>query len=68
MKTKRPKVIDMTPLYRKYPGKWVALTHDRKKVVAARDTLGEALREAREHGVERPVMERIPWEARSYLL
>ena len=68
MKTKQPKPIDMTPLYRKYPGKWVALTHDRKKVVAASDTLGKALREAKEHGVKHPVMERIPWEAQSYLL
>ena len=68
MKTKQPKVIDMTPLYRKYPGKFVALTPDHRKFIAAMDTLSEALREARARGIEHPLVERIPWEARSYLL
>ena len=66
MKSKGPKPIDMTPLYRKYPGKFVALTHDRKKVVAARDTFTDALREAKELGVKNPIVERIPWEATSW--
>jgi hypothetical protein len=68
MKTKNPKVIDMTPFYRKYPGKFVALSLDGKKLLAAADTLREALRKAREGGVEHPLVERIPWEATSYLL
>ena len=58
----------MTPLYRKYPGKFVALSQDGKKVLAASDTLREALRVAKESGVEHPLVERIPWEATSYLL
>jgi hypothetical protein len=68
MKKKRLKVIDMTPLYRKYPGKFVALTPDHKKVIAARDTFHDALVEARSRGIEHPLIERIPWEATSYLL
>lgn len=67
MKKKRLHPIDMTPFYRKYPGKFVALDDD-YKLIAACDTLGEANRQAKERGVEHPLVERIPWEARSYLL
>ena len=68
MKSKRPKVIDMAPLYRKYPGKFVAVTPDFKKVIVARDTFHDALRAARDRGVKQPLVEWIPWEATSYLL
>jgi len=68
MKSKRPKVIDMFPLYKKYPGKFVAVTPDFKKVIVARDTFHDALAKARELGVKRPLVEWIPWEATSYLL
>jgi hypothetical protein len=58
----------MTPLYRKYPGHFVALSHDRKKVIGKGRTHEEALRDAAEHGVKHPALEWIPWEAESYLL
>jgi hypothetical protein len=68
MKVERLKPMDMTPLYRKYPGKFVALSPDRKRVIAASGNLREVLKEARRRGIDQPIVERIPWEAKSYLL
>ena len=68
MKPQKHKMVDMTPLYRKFAGNFVALDHSRTKVVGTGRTLKEALQEARNHGVERPSLEWIPWEGASYLL
>lgn len=64
----RPEVIDMTPLYKKYPGYFLALSHDRKKVLGKGHTAEEALKEAEKKGFKEPLLARIPWENRSYLL
>lgn len=62
------KVLDMTPVIRKYPGYFVALTYDRKKVLGKGHTPEEALKEARKKGYKDPILTRIPNENRSYLL
>jgi hypothetical protein len=63
------KAMDMTPLIRKYPGYFLALSADRKKVLGKGHTAQEALEEARKKGVKTPpVLTRIPEESKSYLL
>ena len=62
------KAIDMTPIIKQYPGYFVALSHDRKKVFGKGHTPEEALREARAKGVKDPLLTKIPEENRSYLL
>jgi hypothetical protein len=62
------KAIDMTPIIKKYPGYFVALSYDRKKVFGKGRTPEEALRQARKKGCKDPILTRIPYENRSYLL
>ena len=45
------KAIDMTPIIRKYPGYFVTLSYDRKKVLGKGHPPEEALREAKKKGV-----------------
>ena len=62
------KAIDMTHVIRKYPGLFVALSEDRKKVFGKGHSPEEALKEARRKGVDNPVLTKIPEDNRSYLL
>jgi hypothetical protein len=62
------KAIDMTPIIRKYPGYFVALSYDRKKVLGKGHTPEEAFREAKKKGYKDPILTKIPYENRSYLL
>jgi len=62
------KAIDMTPIIKKYPGYFVALSCDRKKVFGKGHTAEEALAEAKRKGVKESILTKIPEENRSYLL
>lgn len=62
------KAIDMTPIIKKYPGYFVALSHDRKKVLGKGHTPEEAIEEANRKGYKDPILTKIPNENRSYLL
>ena len=62
------KAIDMTPIIKKYPGCVVALSYDRKKVVGKGTTPKEAIEEANRSGYKDPILTKIPYENRSYLL
>ncbi|MFH1287749.1 MAG: DUF5678 domain-containing protein [bacterium] len=62
------KAIDMTPIIKKYPGWFVALTYDRKKVLGKGHTAKEAIDEAKNKGYKDPIITKIPNENRSYLL
>ncbi len=62
------KAIDMTPIIRKYPGYFVALSYDRKKVLGKGHVPEDALKEAKEKGFKDPILTKIPEENRSYLL
>ena len=62
------KAIDMTPIIKKFPGYFVALSSDRKKVLGKGHTPEEALKEAKRKGYKDPILTRIPHENRSYLL
>jgi len=62
------KAIDMTPIMKKYPGYFVALSYDRKRVLGKGRTPEEALREANKKGYKDPILTKIPYENLSYLL
>ena len=62
------KALDMTPIIKKYPGYFVALSYDRKKVLGKGHTPEEALKEAKRKGHKEVVLTKIPVENRSYLL
>ena len=62
------KAIDMTPIIKKYPGYFVALSNSRKKVLGKGHTPEEALKEASKKGYKDPILTKIPNENRSYLL
>lgn len=62
------KVIDMTPIIKRYPGYFVALSYDRKRVLGKGHSPEEALNEAKKKGFNDPVLTKIPEENRSYLL
>lgn len=62
------KAVDMTPIIKKYPGYFVALSYDRKKVLGKGHTPEEALEEANSKGYKDPILTKIPNENRSYLL
>ena len=68
MKQRKKRSLDMTPWYRKYPGYFLALTQDRRKLLGKGHTPEEALEEAGRHGFKNPLLTKIPTESRSYLL
>ncbi len=55
------KAVNMTYIYKKYRGKWVALKSPTEIVViAASKTLRETIEQARQKGFESPFMAQIP--------
>jgi len=58
----------MTPIIKKYQGRFVALNYDRKKVLGKGYSPEEALEEANKKGYKDPILTKIPNENRSYLL
>lgn len=50
--------IDMTEIYRKYPGLWVALTDDRKVIAAGED--GKKVYEEALKKIESPILYHVP--------
>lgn len=61
-------VVDMVEIERRYAGQWVALSDDRKRVIAAGLTLKDALTNARKKGVRDPILSKIPREFLEYIL
>ena len=54
------KPINMTKIWKKYKGLWVALKHDQQTVVGSGKTLNEAMDEAHRNGYKSPIMTRMP--------
>lgn len=42
--------LDLTSIYKRYEGKWVALSDDNRTVYGAGNTVGEAARQAKDSG------------------
>ena len=54
------KAIDMTKIYRKYKGKWVALTPDRKTVITSGPTAKHVYDEAHKKGFKEAILMKVP--------
>lgn len=54
------KYINFTPLYKKYPGQWVALGNDEKTVFAAGKRAKTVLAESKKKGHKDPILYRVP--------
>lgn len=52
--------IDLTNIYKKYKGLWVALKADKVTVVASGQTVSEALSEAKTKGFDDPILFKVP--------
>lgn len=61
-------VVDMVKIEKRYAGRWVALSDNRRKVVASGPTLREALTNARKKGVQDPILSKVPREFLEYIL
>ncbi len=62
------KAINMTSIIKKYPGYFVAISDDRKKVFGKGHSAKDALNEAKKNGFKNPLIARIPEDNSSYLL
>ena len=60
--------IDMTKIYKKYSGMWVALDKDRTTALAVGKTAKEALQGSRKKGVQYPIITKVPTENLGYIL
>lgn len=52
--------IDLTEIYKKYKGLWVALKDDCLTVVASGKTVEEALEGAQSNGYKNPIFFKVP--------
>lgn len=53
--------IDWTDIYKRYKGKWVALSSPREnKVIATGKTLKEIIEKAEKKGIKHPLVTQIP--------
>ena len=59
--------IDLTKIYKKYKGQWVAFTDDEKTVIASGKTAKEAQETAEKKGFTSPILARMPGELLSYI-
>lgn len=60
--------IDMTKIYKKYAGMWVALDKSRTKALATGKTARQALRASQKKGIRNPIITKIPTENFGYIL
>jgi len=60
--------IDMTKIYKKYAGLWVALSKDRTKALATGKTAKEVLQVSQKKGISRPIITKVPTENFGYIL
>lgn len=60
-------VIDLTKIYKKYKGLWVALKDDEKTVIASGKTLKEVMEKSKKKGFEKPVLFRMPAKIMPYI-
>ena len=59
--------IDWTENFNKYNGLWVAMKDDQITVVASGKTAKETLEKARNNGLSRPILFRVPTEIIPYI-
>lgn len=59
--------IDYSPIFKKYPGQWVALKSDEETVVATSRSANKAFQEAKEGGVKEPILFKVPRKSVPYI-
>lgn len=59
--------VDLTKVYKRYKGLWVALLDDEKTVVGSGESLEKALKEANKNGHKHPIIMRMPTEILPYV-
>jgi len=52
--------INWVNIYKKYKGKWIALTSDEKTVAASGNTAKIAFKKASEKGLKKPILSFVP--------
>lgn len=60
-------IIDLTKIFLKYPGQWVALKQDEKTVIASSKNAKKAYKAAILKGVKRPVLLKVPTHSTYYV-
>jgi len=58
---------DLTPIYRKYKGKWVAMDDNFVKVVVSGNTSSSVYQKAKKLGYEIPNLFRVPSNLNAYI-
>ncbi len=58
--------IDLTNIYKKYKGLWVALDSTLKKVISADKEASKAYNEAVKQGYKKPTMFKVPFKNLPY--
>jgi hypothetical protein len=59
--------IDWSKNFKKYKGLWVAMKQDQLTVVASGKTAKEVLGQAREKGLSRPILFKVPTQIIPYI-
>ena len=60
-------VKDLTPLYKKYKGQWVALKADEVSVISHGKKAKVVWQLAKEKGYEKPILFKVPTKVVSYI-
>ena len=61
-------IMDLSKILDRYSDEWVAISEDERKVVGSGKKLKEALEEAKKHGVNSPIVTKVPKKYGSYVL
>lgn len=59
--------IDLSAVVQQYAGRWVGLADDEQTVVASGATVGEVMRQAKELGLNKPILFRVPTKVVPYV-
>ena len=61
------KPIDLTKLFQKFPGQWVALADDEKTVLAFSRSAKKSFKEAQKKGYQTPILFKVPKRSLAYV-
>ncbi len=61
------KTIDLTKIFKKYAGQWIALADNEKTVLASSKSAKEALLKAENKGYKEPILFKVPKKSLAYV-
>jgi len=59
--------IDLTKIFRRYKGLWIAFKEDNKTVIASGKTVREVMKKAQKKGFEQPILFHVPIKILPYI-